>query len=361
MSSAFIEHTPGIGALNIAVGPAPLTLTLQPTSVRVSNTAFFALPAPVSPEHVAALPSSGPTRLRIPAMHNPNQEASIDPRHDRIEQEIARIKSAASPNLDCHFCRTPLLVSATAFARVLELPAENWQELAATLSCHDEFKDLAAHVVGPRQADLLVGDAHYLVHPESLQPESIKHGPPHSSNYRSSTQAICNRCRSPLGFVNFHGKNIASVHLYKHAITVVSSNQPLFDAQPKSLSLAAELALQARHQESHRLVIVSRFVPPEISNVAIRLNEGFAHALIRITTPRVNIASNTQAWFKLLELAGRAPDVKFAQAMKVLYIDAMDEASRTSSQTLALAKEWSNDASVGYIEFDYEVGFIVIN
>ena len=107
-------------------------------------------------------------------------------------------------------------------------------------------------------------------------------------------------------------------------------------------------------------MIVSRFVPPEISKVAIRLHEGFAHALIRITTPRVDIASNTQVWFKLLELAGRAPDVKFAQAMKVLYIDAMDEASRTNPQTLALAKEWSNDATVGYIEFDYEVSIVMV-
>ena len=222
MSSAFIEHTPGIGALNIAIGPAPLTLTLQPTSVRVNDTAFFALPSPVSPEHAAFLPSRGPARLRVPAIHNPNRDVSLDPRHDRIELEIARIKTAVSPNLDCNFCRASLLLSGTAFARVLELPAENWQELAATLSCHDEFKDLAAHVVGPRKADLLVGDAHFLVHPDSLQPGSIKHGPPHSSNYRSSTQAICSRCRAPLGFVNFYGKNLASVHLYKHAITVVS-------------------------------------------------------------------------------------------------------------------------------------------
>ena len=44
----------------------------------------------------------------------------------------------------------------------------------------------------------------------------------------------------------------------------------------------------------------------------------------------------------------------------MLYIDAMDEASRTNPQTLALAKEWSNDATVGYIEFDYEVSIVMV-
>lgn len=60
------------------------------------------------------------------------------------------------------------------FKRVLELPTENWQELAKDWCCHaNSLPNMAMGPLKPIPGDCLVGDHYVSLHPSSMEPNSV--------------------------------------------------------------------------------------------------------------------------------------------------------------------------------------------
>jgi hypothetical protein len=117
---------------------------------------------------------------------------------------VALFEASRPLSITCKFCSSLLLASSTEIKRVLEMPVENWQELAASLCCHDELNELANRELGPRFGDLLVSRAAVMLHAENVESLSL--------GCRLNLQSVCilafDSLLSPLKGVFHHVRGV---------------------------------------------------------------------------------------------------------------------------------------------------------
>eukprot|EP00042_Codosiga_hollandica_P027396 m.136250 g.136250 ORF g.136250 m.136250 type:complete len:216 (-) comp52470_c0_seq7:637-1284(-) len=162
----------------------------------------------------------------------------------------------------CRMCAVPFSAGPFKYQRVLELPEENWQELASSMACHGEFSHLVEADLTPRATDLLVGEATCHINVSTLSDTALFNKPPTVTKFAYlTTEAFCRRCRTPVGLLQFKEGVAVAVAFQKSAvIALVTDNHDVFGDQKITFNLLAEVASHFRHQSCQRLVVVSRSV-----------------------------------------------------------------------------------------------------
>jgi hypothetical protein len=138
----------------------------------------------------------------------------FSPSEDEAAAEILRLEACRPFGLSCKFCLRTLRPIDTPTRRILELPTENWQEMAASLCCHNELNELANQEIRPLDGDLLVSRSTIMTNPIGMITEAVLFVQPansvcrwsdfhfNSQEYSAVTEVCCARCRSSLGHVH---------------------------------------------------------------------------------------------------------------------------------------------------------------
>eukprot|EP00058_Branchiostoma_floridae_P018660 XP_002604149.1 hypothetical protein BRAFLDRAFT_71559 [Branchiostoma floridae] len=154
--------------------------------------------------------------------------------------------------------------------RVLPLPSDGWQEAVAHSFCHksQDTQNMAAQTLAPRQADILTGTGHVLVHAKAIHSDNV-------DIVVSKDKMIvvplvrCKRCRSQAGVGVSTGKKNTSaqeppeppgaIKLYLSDITVHAEDSTCSPVAPVSPGqdgiLAQQLLKESESQYCLRFVV----------------------------------------------------------------------------------------------------------
>ncbi|XP_020600935.1 E3 ubiquitin-protein ligase E3D-like [Orbicella faveolata] len=165
-------------------------------------------------------------RLQFEYHSNDSQERLVN-RH--LKEELSELRNGCH-SFCCRMCGSAVLLPETQFKRVLELPSENWLELAQDWCCHgNSHLTSVAGVLEPGEKDCFVGEYYIKLHSSTIKPGSLQILPG-----EEHCPLKCCRCNSILGniMVEDSGLDVLdvncsdafSIHLYKHSVSLRSSN-----------------------------------------------------------------------------------------------------------------------------------------
>lgn len=165
-------------------------------------------------------------RLQFECHSNDSQERLVK-RH--MKEELRELRNGYHC-VCCRMCGSAVLLPEMQFKRVLELPSENWLELAQDWCCHgNSHLTSVAGVLEPGEKDCFVGEYYIKLHSSSIKPGSLQILP--GDEY---CPLKCCRCNSILGSIVMEDISLNaldvncsdgfSIHLYKHTISLRSSS-----------------------------------------------------------------------------------------------------------------------------------------
>ena len=188
----FVELQPNLGVCHVSCATAdPAQLKITANSIQITSRSKMGSVDINMPPNVVL--HSGDVSLRQqadasgerqqPALRIPMNVSELAQSHCQdLSAEIQTLKSSMPLMISCKFCHQPLTRGGhVAFRRVLEMPSENWQEMASALCCHDELSDLSQIEVGPRVGDLLLGPSTLMIHVDDADlPSALAFAAPQS-------------------------------------------------------------------------------------------------------------------------------------------------------------------------------------
>lgn len=157
--------------------------------------------------------------------HLNNSQEKLAKRH--LREELSELRNGCH-SVCCRMCGSAVLLPEMQFKRVLELPSENWLELAQDWCCHgNSHLTSVVGVLEPGEKDCFVGEYYIKLHSSTIQPGSLQILPG-----EEHCPLTCCRCSSTLGNVKVEDSSLDmldttdafSIHLYKHGISLRSSN-----------------------------------------------------------------------------------------------------------------------------------------
>jgi len=144
-----------------------------------------------------------------------------------IKEELSKLRNGRH-SVCCRMCGSAVLLPEKQFKRVLELPSENWLELAQDWCCHgSSHLTSAAGALEPGENDCFVREHYIKVHPAAVERDNLQIVP------EEEDQLIkCSRCNTILGNIASEDtrleplefNNVSSIHLYKHKLCLRNSN-----------------------------------------------------------------------------------------------------------------------------------------
>ncbi|XP_035687325.1 E3 ubiquitin-protein ligase E3D-like [Branchiostoma floridae] len=204
--------------------------------------------------------------LRLSVEEEEEQKEEED---DGREEDGPDIKPGQT-TMCCAMCGQQLLKPSFCAKRVLPLPSDGWQEAVAHSFCHKspDTQNMAAQTLAPRQADILTGTGHVLVHSKAIHSDNV-------DIVVSEDKMVvaplvrCKRCRSQVGVGVTTGKKTTSaqetpeppgaIKLYLSDITVhaqVSTCSPVTPVSPgQDGILAQQLLKESESQYCLRFVV----------------------------------------------------------------------------------------------------------
>ncbi|KAM7434616.1 E3 ubiquitin-protein ligase E3D [Porites harrisoni] len=146
-----------------------------------------------------------------------------------LREELQELRSGCH-NVCCRICGSAVLSPERKLKRVLELPSENWFELAQDWCCHgSSHLTSLTGVLDPSEDDCFVGEYFIRVHPAAAETNNLK-----IFSGEEHYQIKCCRCNSVLGSGSTEEKNHSSLHmelrdfnsinLHKHSISLRHSH-----------------------------------------------------------------------------------------------------------------------------------------
>ena len=232
----FVELLPNIGACQLALsGDDALRATIRPQSIELqsgsaSKPVTVALPRHLQLDPASCIVSGASVRIAMATTH----DSPVSKESNNIYDQLGAIRTSQPLSINCKRCSHALIEDGLTFKRVLELPSENWQELASSLCCHNELESIANADIGPRIADLLLSESAIVLHFLDIPAAALRF-PPHSAVrphdgvishhshpvqfHTTATEAQCARCRFTVGRVHFQGLFILLIRPINLSIT----------------------------------------------------------------------------------------------------------------------------------------------
>ncbi|XP_015778721.1 PREDICTED: E3 ubiquitin-protein ligase E3D-like [Acropora digitifera] len=146
---------------------------------------------------------------------------------EHLKQELKELKNN-SVCVCCRMCGSTILLHERGFKRVLELPSENWIQLAQNWCCHgnNNLSNMTG-ALEPDENDCFVGEYYIKVNSSSVVSDNLQILPGEELYLLK-----CSRCHAVLGNVSkerrslncFEFCNMNSILLYKHKISTRHNN-----------------------------------------------------------------------------------------------------------------------------------------
>ncbi|KAK2550542.1 E3 ubiquitin-protein ligase E3D [Acropora cervicornis] len=146
---------------------------------------------------------------------------------EHLKQELKELKNN-SVCVCCRMCGSTILPHERGFKRVLELPSENWIQLAQNWCCHgnNNLSNMTG-ALEPDENDCFVGEYYIKVNSSSVMSDNLQILPGEELYLLK-----CSRCHAVLGNVSkdertlncFEFCNVNSILLYKHKISTRHNN-----------------------------------------------------------------------------------------------------------------------------------------
>lgn len=146
---------------------------------------------------------------------------------EHLKQELKELKNN-SVCVCCRICGSTILLHERGFKRVLELPSENWIQLAQNWCCHgnNNLSNMTG-ALEPDENDCFVGEYYIMVNSSSVVSDNLQILPGEELYLLK-----CSRCHAVLGNVSkerrslncFEFCNMNSILLYKHKISTRHNN-----------------------------------------------------------------------------------------------------------------------------------------
>ncbi|CAH1226728.1 UBE3D [Branchiostoma lanceolatum] len=199
------------------------------------------------------------------------EEQKEEEEDGRGEEEGPDIKPGKT-RMCCAKCGQQLLKPSFCAKRVLPLPSDGWQEAVAHSFCHksQDTQNMAAQTLAPRQADILTGTGHVLVHAKAIHSDNVEVVVPEDKMVQVPL-VRCKRCRSQVGVGVTSGKKSTSaqetpqppgaIKLYLSEITVHAEGSTCSPVTPCHTSpeqdgiLAQQLLKESESQYCLRFVV----------------------------------------------------------------------------------------------------------
>ncbi|XP_022784760.1 E3 ubiquitin-protein ligase E3D-like [Stylophora pistillata] len=181
----------------------------------------------VIPRSVSGLSTCGENeiQMRLGFEHQTSQESQEEFTKRILKEELSELRKGFH-SVCCRMCGASILSAEIQFDRVLELPSENWLELAQDWCCHGTSHLISATgVLEPSEKDCFVGEYYIKVHPSIVKPGRLQISPGNEDQFIK-----CCRCKTTLGYVGVDSvvmdfsDVVSSIYLYKHAVSLPFSN-----------------------------------------------------------------------------------------------------------------------------------------
>ncbi|KAL9969700.1 hypothetical protein ACROYT_G021951 [Oculina patagonica] len=192
------------------------------------NTVFYPATFSVIPQTCSGLSTCGGSAVQMRLQfeyHTTDAQEGLPKRH--LKEELGELRNGCH-SVCCRLCGSTVLLPDMQFKRVLELPSENWLELAQDWCCHGtSHLTSAAGALEPGERDCFVGEYYIKLHSSAVQLGSVQISPGKEHHFLR-----CCRCSSILGSVAAEDSSpdvldfsdAFSIYLYKHSISLSCSN-----------------------------------------------------------------------------------------------------------------------------------------
>ncbi|CAH3167699.1 unnamed protein product [Porites evermanni] len=257
----------------------------------------------------------------------------------------------------CRMCGSFVLSPDRKFKRVLELPSENWLELAQDWCCHgSSHLTSATGVLEPSEDDCFVGAYYIKVHPATAVANNLR-----ICSGEDEDEIKCCRCNSSIGIViredsNLHSldlKDVSSLYLHKHRISLRHSD--LFRSYRTETFISSCLISKSKGAVNFRFLVQE----------SLRSGEKITHACLWLFNADTAVVTNIEpcADFHCEKRPseGGAYSItnkaKYMRVVKILY-KARTLADKSSWKDEVAA--WEENPSVEVLTFAKEICFHLI-
>lgn len=194
---------------------------------RSKNVVYYPGSIVVSPRSFSGLSTCSGNEMQMRLQFEYTRDHKENGSKKCLEQEMQELRKKRHC-ICCRLCGSAIQSPERKFKRVLELPSENWLELAQDWCCHGSSNLTSmAGALEPDENDCFVGDYYIKVNCSSAVPDSLQIIPG-----EELLSLKCSRCNAIVGNVCTEDRSRDSlelmsdnsIHLHKHKISTRHSN-----------------------------------------------------------------------------------------------------------------------------------------